>query len=298
MKPAHLGLLLLFNVFWAATLSANKALAPHLGPGGIVTLRFGLAGLGMLALWPLLPGRAPRGWDFAKAALMGGITFVLGQRLQVHGTQIGSAGNASVLMAAEPVLTAVAASLFLREHVPTRRWVGFALGALGVLLLCGLGRADFHWTSVGASLVFISSFFCEAAYSIMGKPLIERAGLLKVMTVALVSGLLLNLALDGPTTIAAARTLPPGAWLVVAYLAILCTMIGYALWFVVIKECDVNVAVMTILAQPVAGVPIAMIWLDEKVHWGMLWGSLAIVAGLFVGLKREGGGGRSDGVTE
>ena len=287
MKPAHLGLLILFNVFWAATLSASKALEPHLGPGGVVTLRFGGAGLGMLLLWPWLPGAAPRGWDFAKAGVMGCITFVLGQRLQVFATQAGSAGNSSVLMAAEPVLTAVAASLFLREHVPARRWIGFALGALGVLLLCGIWRADFKWASLATSVIFISSFFCEAAYSIIGKPLIERAGLLKVMTVALAAGLVVNLAIDGPSTLAAARTLPPKAWLIVAYLAVICTMIGYALWFVVIRETDVNVAVMTILAQPVAGVPIAVVWLGEPVHWGMLWGSLAIVAGLFVGLARD-----------
>ena len=288
MKPAHLLLLLLFNVFWAATLSANKALEPWLAPGGVVTLRFGLAGLGLLALWPWLPGKAPRGGDFAKAAVMGSITFVLGHRLQVYGTQAGSAGNASVLMAAEPVLTAVAASIFLREHVPLRRWVGFSLGVLGVLLLGGIWRTDFQWLSLTTSFIFVSSFLCEAAYSIIGKPLIERAGILKVMTVALVSGLVVNLAIDGPATVTAARTLPPAQWLVVAYLAIICTMIGYALWFVVIRETDVNVAVMTILVQPIAGVPIAVIWLGEELHWGMLWGSLATVTGLVIGLARNG----------
>ena len=45
MRPAHLALLIVLNVFWAATLSVYKVLEPYLAPGGIVTVRFALAGL-------------------------------------------------------------------------------------------------------------------------------------------------------------------------------------------------------------------------------------------------------------
>jgi drug/metabolite transporter (DMT)-like permease len=39
--------------------------------------------------------------------------------------------------------------------------------------------------------------------------------------------------------------------------------------------------------QPVAGVAIASLWLHEPLHLGQLWGSLAIVAGLILGLSRQ-----------
>ena len=75
----------------------------------------------MLLVWPWLPGAGPRGRDFWTASLMGVIVFTLGHRLQVWGNLLGSAGNSSVLMAVEPLLTAVAAAVFLREHIaPTR----------------------------------------------------------------------------------------------------------------------------------------------------------------------------------
>src|SRR5439155_14434674 len=141
MKTGYLLLLLLFNVFWAAGLSIYKALEPQLNYGAIVTLRFGLAGVGLLALWPLLPGKAPRGVALLRTWVMGLIVFVLGHRLQVLGNQLGSAGNSSVLMAVEPLLTSIAAALFLREQVTGRRWIGFGLGMLGVLLLNGVWRA-------------------------------------------------------------------------------------------------------------------------------------------------------------
>jgi drug/metabolite transporter (DMT)-like permease len=41
---------------------------------------------------------------------------------------------------------------------------------------------------------------------------------------------------------------------------------------------------MTIMAQPVAGVPVAVLWLGEELHAGHLWGSVAIITGLVIGL--------------
>ena len=55
MKPAHLALLLLFNIFWAVSLSAIQALKPHLDYGGIATLRFGGAAVSLLLVWPSCP---------------------------------------------------------------------------------------------------------------------------------------------------------------------------------------------------------------------------------------------------
>src|SRR3954466_7287816 len=119
MRPAHLILLLLMNFSWGAAYSAYKMIP--LPTGGIVTLRFGLSAGVFLLAWPWLPGSAPRGWDLVKTCLMGLTLFVLGQRLQVYGNQIGTAGNSAVLMAIEPLVTTLAAALFLKEHLGPRR---------------------------------------------------------------------------------------------------------------------------------------------------------------------------------
>jgi drug/metabolite transporter (DMT)-like permease len=207
--------------------------------------------------------------------------------LQVLGNKLGSAGNSSVLMGVEPLLTSVAAALFLREHIGPRRWTGFALGMLGVALLNGLLRNDFQWVGLGASAIFISSFFGETAYSIIGKSLIQRASMTKILAISLVCGTVANLLIDGRRTMLAASAMPATGWWIVLYMATICTAIGYAVWFVVIRETDVNVTAMTIFVQPMAGVAIAAVWLHEPLHWGQLWGGLAIVIGLVWGLSRQ-----------
>src|SRR5437868_2019523 len=105
MRPSYLLILVVMNVFWAATLSMYKALADWLQPGGIVTLRFGVAAILLAICWPWLPGKAPRGVDLLKAATMGLLVFMVGQRLQVYANQLGTAGNSSVLMGLEPLVT-------------------------------------------------------------------------------------------------------------------------------------------------------------------------------------------------
>ena len=280
-------LLLVANLFWGGVYSAYKILGQYLTTGGIVTLRFGLATLCLVIAWPWLRGPAPKGGDLFRACLMGVLLFGPGQRLQVWGTELGTAGSSAILMALEPLLTSVAAAVFLREHLGPRRLAGFVLGMAGVALLNRVWRSDFHWSGLVPSLIFVSSFICETAYSILGKPIVARASGAKIVAVSLIAGTVGNLLWDGPASLRAATTLPLQAWLLLWGLALICTVLGYTLWLVVIRDCPVNLAALTVFAQSVFGVIIASFWLGEQFHWGHVLGTVTIAAGLVLGLSRQ-----------
>jgi drug/metabolite transporter (DMT)-like permease len=289
MKPAHLLLLLLMNLLWGSVYSVYKVVGdiPGGGTAAIVTIRFGIAGLCLLACWRWIPGPAPRGLDLIKTCGLGVMLYVLGQRLQVYGNHLGTAGNSAVLIALEPVVTSVAAAVYLREHIGPRRLAGFALGLLGVGLLNGVWRPDFRWAGLAASFIFISSFVFEAIYSVVGKGIIQHASIIKMLAISLLSGTAVNLLLDGNETWSIARAMPLKGWLLMLFTGIFSTAVAYTVWFVVIRECPVSVAVLTIFAQSVFGVLIAAIWLREPLKWDQLFGSLTIVAGLVLGLSRQ-----------
>src|SRR6185503_16403296 len=67
---------------------------------------------------------------------------------------------------------------------------------------------------------------------------------------------------------------------------VICTVVGYTLWYVVIRQTEVNIAGLTVLTQPMAGWLLSVLWLGEPVHSGQFWGALAIIAGLILGLTR------------
>lgn len=284
MKLKYLIWLIVLNIFWAGSYSAYKALGTDFPPGVVITLRFMVAAIPLLILWPWLPGKAPRGRDLLWTAAMGIIVFVGSPRFQIWGVMKGQAGDASVLMALEPLITAVAAAIFLAEKIPARRWFGALFGIIGILLLAQVWREDFKPTSLVASLIFICSFLCETAYSIIGKPLIERASYMKVLALGLMFGAFANLAIDGPATYTVIPRLGIIDWSMLLYLGLICSLIGYAAWYVIIQETDVNLAALTIFIQPLVGLAIAVLWLGETMHWGQLWGSVAIVVGLALGL--------------
>ena len=291
MKRSHLIVLLVMNFFWAAVYCAYKVIGQDwVGgsiTGAIVTLRFGLAALCLLCIWPWLRGPAPQGRNLAITCGLGVVVCVLGQRLQVYGNELGTAANSAVLMAFEPVVTSVAAAALLREHIGYRRWAGFALGLSGVGLLHGVWRADFQWAGLTASLIFVSSFLCEAAYSVVGKPIVLRTNPIKMLALSLLAATVVNCLIDGSTTLTVARSLSPKAWALLLAMAIVCTAIGYSAWFIIIRECPVNLVALTVFSQSLFGVALAALWLREQLHWGQLAGALVILAGLVLGLSRQ-----------
>src|SRR5438477_12153005 len=93
MKPAFLILMIGMNLLWAGSYAIFKVLAPYLSSGSIATLRFGLAGLVLLLVWPWLPGKGPRGRDLLRTAVIGLCVFCLAPRLQIVGVHRGRAGD-------------------------------------------------------------------------------------------------------------------------------------------------------------------------------------------------------------
>jgi drug/metabolite transporter (DMT)-like permease len=291
MKPLFVILLVGMNLLWAGSYSIFKALETHLTSGAIATVRFGLAALLLLAAWPWLPGKGPRGRDLLTTAAMGLFVFCLAPRLQIEGVHRGQAGDTSLLIALDPLVIALSAAVFLRERIPARRWWGCALGMAGVVLLSGVWRDGHPVRGLVANLIIVVSFVCETAYSVLGKPLLRRVGALKLVAAGAAAGsvanVLIELATGGNATAAAVQALPATAWWLLLYLVIVCTIVGYTLWYVVIRETEVNVTGLTVFVQPLAGLALSVLWLKEPLHWGQLWGSLAILAGLCVGLRRE-----------
>jgi drug/metabolite transporter (DMT)-like permease len=184
-------------------------------------------------------------------------------------------------------VTAVAAALILHEHTPARRWIGFSFGLFGILLINGGWRLDLHAAGLAANALFLLSFGCEAGFSVIGKPVLARAGILKIITLGLAAGSAANLLWDGPAAWSRLPTLTPESWVILLYLSVICTVVGYSAWYFAIRDADISFAALTILLQPPFGIAIAALWLRESLHWGQLWGTLAVVLGLCIGLRHR-----------
>lgn len=287
MKPVWLIALLLMNVLWAAAYALFQLLKEVLDAGTLATSRFGFAAVCLLLLWPWLPGRPPRGRELLRTVLMGIIVFCVAPRLQIAGVQSGSAGDTAILMAFDPVIVSVAAAIFLREHIPARTWLGCLLGFAGVAILTEFWSPDFRWLGLTAYALVLASFVCEAAYSIVGKPLLARAHPVKVLACAVTAGTAVNLVFDGGAVVRALPALNPTHWLALAYLVVVCTVIGYLLWFYAVRAMPVNLVALTVFMQPPAGVLFDLALTGNPPRWSQLWGTACISLGLLASLARK-----------
>ena len=127
---------LLFVLLWSTGFIGAKYGLPYAEPFTLLLYRMlvTLVILGLIAWW--LKSK----WPSPRAAMHTAVTGLL-----VHGLYLGGvfyaieqgmpAGVASLIVGLQPLVTAVAAVLVLRESVSSRQWFGLLLGIIGVGLV-------------------------------------------------------------------------------------------------------------------------------------------------------------------
>lgn len=158
-RLAALSLPLLFILLWSTGYVAGKLGLPHAGPLRLLSLRFGLAALVLLAValatgapWP----RGGRAWG--HLAVVG----LLMQVLHFSGVYLGiqwglPTGVAALLIGMMPLATALGAHVWLAERLTRSQLWGLLGGAAGVLvvvagkpLVMATGAAGVAGVGVGA----------------------------------------------------------------------------------------------------------------------------------------------------
>lgn len=155
---AALSLPLLFILLWSSGYVAGKLALPHTGPLTLLTLRFGLAAIVLLAV--ALATRAPwpqRRADWGHLAVVGMLMQVLHFSCIYFALQRGlTAGVAGLLIGLMPLATALGAHLWLAERIGRRQRLGLLGGLAGVALVIAdqpLGGAWAAYAVAGIGLL-------------------------------------------------------------------------------------------------------------------------------------------------
>ncbi|OWQ92961.1 EamA family transporter [Roseateles aquatilis] len=162
-----LSLPVLFILLWSTGYIAGKLALPHAGPFTLLTLRFGLAALVLLAVSVVT--RAP--WP--KTARQWGHLAVVGLLMQVlHFSGIYAAlqwglpaGIAALMIGLMPLATALGAHLWLSERLAGRQWLGLLGGLAGVaLVIAGRPMGGGAWQAYGAGLLGLAGLVAGTLY--------------------------------------------------------------------------------------------------------------------------------------
>ena len=213
---------------WGSAFPMIRVGMRDLGPLELAAARFAVASVLALA-WlavrrPPLPTRADAG-RFLVCGLIGISAY---NGLLNQGERTVSAGAAAFIVNVAPILTAILATIFLRERFSAWGWGGALISFAGVGLIA-LGQPGGLAFGGGAFLV-AGAALCTAIYFVLQRPLVPRYGALACTAYTLISGalFLLPFLLD-----ALPRLLAPGgaslAATVIA-LGVFPAAIGYGAW--------------------------------------------------------------------
>jgi drug/metabolite transporter (DMT)-like permease len=149
-----------FVIVWGSGYLATKAALQYTAPFTFLTLRFAF-GLGCAALWAFIARPPlPASWrEFCHIAVAG----LLMHAANLAGSHYAqylhmSAGVTALILALQPLLTAVIVSSFANEKLRRNQWAGIVLGLIGVGLVVG-HKINLHDVSTGALIAVGVSLF-------------------------------------------------------------------------------------------------------------------------------------------
>jgi drug/metabolite transporter (DMT)-like permease len=279
---AHAALLAVV-VVWASAFSVIKALLDHgFAAEDVAVLRYVVAapGFGFL-LWRVggLPGITRR--DALRLAAVG-VCVVVGYHVFLNvGTKYTTAGTAALVVALSPALTLLLAAGLGLERWNLRRAAGLAVafGGVAIVVLLGAG-GELSFANAKGPLIVLAAPVAFALYNVLLKPLLGRYDLLALTAATSLVGTVFLLPFVRGGTIDSVTGISAEDALLVLYLGVVSTFLGYIGWNTGLRGLGATRAVTyTYLISPLAVLMGAAI-LDEPVTLWLAVGGALVLGGV------------------
>lgn len=286
MNIKQLVQLISLAAIWGASFLFIRLAVPDFGPVPLTAARSLVATLTLLPLM-LLKGQWPVFRQYwGHIMVIGLISTALPFSFLSISTQYTSAGFASILNALTPLFSALVAWLWLKEYLTPVAVIGILLGFAGVMVMV-FDRETI--TASYALLPILAGVAGTLLYGLTGNYSRRFTAGVPALVISAGCQLFATLFLL-PVAVVLWPTapIPPGSWLYVVVLGMLCTGVAYILYFNLLATVGVARTVIVTYLVPV----FAMLWgyliLDEGVTLKMLAGALCILAGIGLTTYRPG----------
>lgn len=286
-------LMLCLIAFWGSSFVVVKAaLREGMSPVAIATFRFLTAGglfIGALLLnrarnsnYVLLVERKDVPTLFALA--LTGVTFFF--IIQYTGIQMASASLASILVCLlAPIIISVVSARMFGERLVTKQILGIGVAAMGTFTVVAGGALNLqsNMTFFLGTLILLSTPFLWATYTLLGKKIMDKySPFLVVAYVNILGGLCLVPFSLAENSFHEIFTLNLQEWSAILFLAFTCSLLGYFIWFYVMKQVRAAVTSSFLFGEPLITGLFATIFIREEMTLFTVIGGLLIFAGVYL----------------
>jgi drug/metabolite transporter (DMT)-like permease len=267
------------GLLWGSSFVVVKVGLSDLNPYWFVFLRFSAAALVALVAAAL----SKRGRETLRLlrhplVLWLGVSNAAGFVLQFRGQALTTAGKAALLVNANTIFVAVASWFVLRERLGPVKTLGIAIGMAGVCLVTTGGRAAVVGGPAAAGdLLILGAAVVWTAFVLLDKRLVAAHHMdIRALSAAML--VITAVASLPPAILLAPHRAPALGWNLwpVAYTAVFCTVIPFALWTWGMKFISATASSVILLVEVVFATALAALILGERLSAGALWGGLLI----------------------
>jgi drug/metabolite transporter (DMT)-like permease len=245
-------------------------------------LRFGAASLLFLAFVALRRLRLPRGRGLVGVLLYGILAFGGAFALGFWGLVRVEAGTAMVIMSLVPLMTLFLAAAHGLERLNWRGLVGGLAAVAGFLIMFGLDDRSGRSISTAGVLALLGAAIAISEAGVIIKsfpqvhPAVENGLAMGVGTVVLI---VLSL-LFGETWVLPSQADTRFALL---YLVVAGSVIVFGLFLFILSRWTASATSYQFVLVPFVTFPAAAWLLDERLTLPMVFGGLAVIAGVYIG---------------
>jgi drug/metabolite transporter (DMT)-like permease len=280
--------LVLVTLIWGGTFIAGRIVVHALPPLTAASLRFSIAAILLLVLaWRReggLPRLTPR--QMASTAALG-LTGIFLYNLCFFGALSHMpAGRTALFVALNPIVTALAAALVLRERLNGMKWLGIGIAFAGAAVVITRGDLagavrDISQSIGQGELLMLCAISSWAAYTLVGRATLKGLTPIAATTYASLWGLLF-LVLGAAPEFGSVVWADIGwqVWLAAVYLGACGTVIGFVWWYEGVKAIGASRTAVFNNLVPVFGVSLAALLLGEQVLSSMVVGGVLAAAGV------------------
>jgi drug/metabolite transporter (DMT)-like permease len=204
------------------------------------------------------------------------------QVMMTWGTRLSLASNAAVINLTLPVATALFAVLFLRERMTPIRWASFGIAMAGVLLCSGI---DFRSLSFGSSYLLgntliLAGTLGSAFYNSYGKKALAFHSPMRMLfwTYVAVCAMMAPVVLiEEHAVFSRIPHFTLQTWIGMGLLTFFHNYLSMVLFLKALKNLDAIQAALSNYLITFFGLPIAAIWLHEKLTLAAIVGGVLVL---------------------
>jgi len=279
---------------WGGTFIAGRIAAPELPHFTVSALRFWTAFAILLPLLLLAEKGLPRlrRRDIVYSALLALSGLVAYNLFFLGALELIPAGRTALVVALNPIITALTMALVFGERVPVFRWAGIARALTGVLIVLAKGDPTMLLQRVGrGEVLMLGGAACWAIYSMIGRFALDGEAAVSPLALTTVTTLwgasMLSLGMPFEWSEWQASQVSFAAWASIVYLGAGGTALAFVWYAQGLQQLGAARTTVFNNLVPVFGVLLGTVLLDEPLLLSMVFGGFVALAG--VSLTNWGG---------